>query len=575
MGSPEMPGPGSFHELLFDVYGDPLGGETASRLENLLAERAPRISPQAVTDPISERDVLLITYPDQVQQAGQPPLQTLHSFLERHGASLITAVHLLPFFPSSSDDGFSVTDYLAVEPAYGTWQDVTRYAGRYRLMVDAVLNHTSARSPWFQGFSRGEAPWRDYFVTPDPQADWSHVIRPRATPLFTAFDSGRGPLPVWTTFSADQVDLNYANPDVLLEMVTVLLEYLRRGAQWIRLDAVGYLWKEAGSTCLHLPQTHRIVRLLRAILDRLAPWARLITETNVPHIDNVAYFGAGDEAHMVYQFSLAPLVVHALLAGDAGALTDWATGLTKPPPGACYLNFLASHDGIGLTPTRGILADAAIEFLADRARACGGGVSYRTTQAGGLQPYELNVNLLDVLSGPEQDGQPSIGIRRFLLAHAILLSMAGIPAIYFHSLFGSRGDPEAVQRTGHLRSINRQKVPAAGLESEMAAPSSSRRMIFDGLKRLIQARRSLPPLHPMADQEVLDLGPQLFAVRRVAASGQEVVCVAEVSARPARVRIPSQAVRGVDLLANEYLGFEAVDLAPLQVRWILAQPEAG
>jgi sucrose phosphorylase len=294
----------------------------------------------------------------------------------------------------------------------------------------------------------------------------------------------------------------------------------------------------------------------------------------VPHVDNVAYFGGGDEAHMVYQFSLAPLVVHALLAGDAGALTDWATGLTKPPPGACYLNFLASHDGIGLTPTRGILADDAIEFLGDRANACGGGVSYRTTQAGRLQPYELNVNLLDFLSGPDDDGRPSGGIRRFLLAHAVLLSMAGLPAVYFHSLFGSRGDPEAVQRTGHLRSINRQKLPAAGLEAEMAAGSSPRRLIFDGLKRLIQARQALPPLHPMADQEALDLGPQLFAVRRVAASGQEVVCLAEVAGRPARVRIPSSIGRGLDLLAQEQVEFEAVDLAPLQARWILAHPEA-
>ncbi|HET7011047.1 MAG TPA: sugar phosphorylase, partial [Anaerolineales bacterium] len=481
----------SIRDHLIHLYGEDAGEAAMTHVERLLVDFQKRTASPSVAGPISQRDLLLITYPDQVLEDGRDPLQVLYEFLEPRIAGLVTAVHLLPFFPSSSDDGFSVVDYRSVDPAFGDWEDVSRFAETYRLMVDAVLNHTSAGSAWFQGFCRGEEPWQDFYIAPDPQADWSNVIRPRSTPLFTAFDTARGPASVWTTFSADQVDLNYANPRVLLEMVEVLLGYLRRGAQWIRLDAVGYLWKAAGSTCLHLPQTHRVVRLLRAILDQAAPWARLITETNVPHVDNVAYFGAGDEAHMVYQFSLAPLIVHTLLSGDATALTTWAQSWTVPPPGACYLNFIASHDGIGLTPTRGILDDAALDRLMEKARACGG-VSYRTTQAGTLQPYELNVNLLDLLSADGSD------VRRFLLAHAILLSFAGVPALYFHSLFGTRGDPQAVQRTGHLRSINRQKLDRIELESELATAGSIRARIFEGLGGLIRARQSLEALDPSA-----------------------------------------------------------------------------
>ena len=560
-----------FKEILVYLYGEPAGLEALERLERLLARRPPE--PPATATPISQRDVLLITYPDMVQETGRPPLRVLHEFLDRHARDVVTAVHLLPFFPSSSDDGFSVVDYTEVDPAYGDWADVSRFSGTHRLMVDAVLNHVSARSAWVQGYCRGEEPYRDFLLAPDPQADWSRVIRPRATPLFTAFDTDRGPVSLWTTFSGDQVDLNYANPDVLLAMIGILLDYLGRGAQWIRLDAVGYLWKEAGSTCLHLPQTHRVVRLLRAVLDRVAPWARLITETNVPHVDNVAYFGAGDEAHMVYQFSLAPLVVHALLTRESTALTAWASGLTPPPPNAAYLNFLASHDGIGLTPTRGLLPDEAIYLLVESTRACGGGVSCRSTQGGGLQPYELNVNLLDLLSGGGENDSDDGG-RRFLLAHAILLAFSGIPAVYFHSLFGSRGDPQSVERTGHLRSVNRQKLQVDSLETDLAA-SGLRRRLFSGMKSLISTRRSLPSLDPSASQEILDLGPQVFALRRTSRDGEELVCLAEVSDRSARLGLGAPGARGLDRLTGETVDLSDIEIAPLGYRWITTRPEPG
>jgi glucosylglycerate phosphorylase len=563
--------PASIPDLLTSLYGEGRAADTASRLERVLQEAGRSLLAPTTARPLSQKDAVLIVYPDQLTAPGRPPLAVLKDFLDRQVGDVITTVHLLPFFPSSSDDGFAVMDYLEVDSRYGSWDDIRSFGEGYRLMVDAVLNHASARGLWFEAFLRGEEPWRRYFLAPDTHADWSRVVRPRTSPLFTTFETSTGPSPVWTTFSPDQVDLNYADPDLLLAVIGILLEYLRRGAQWIRLDAAGFLCKEPGTTCLHLPQTHAIVRLLRAVIERVAPWARLITETNVPHVDNVAYLGGGHEAHMIYQFTLAPLVVHALLTGDARPLTAWASSLSAPPPGTCYLNFLASHDGLGLLPAVGWLSEVDIERLVAKAQDCGG-VSYRAVR-GGLGPYELNANLFDFLGGPyapEQGAQDDV--RRFIIAHAILLAMAGIPAIYFHSLVGSRGDPESVRRTGLLRSINRQRLAARDLEAELAS-AGRRRQVLNGLRALLQARAALSALHPAAPQEILDLGPHVFGLRRRSSDGSELICLAELASQPAHLSIGSGDAAATDVLLDEAVRLDAIRMAPLQARWIVV-PES-
>ena len=281
-----------FRPILDFLYG-PQQGEITARL---VAERVDRFRAERQVREIrsfDHTDSILITYGDQFRQEGLPPLRTLEAFCDEFLQGLVPGVHILPFFPYSSDDGFSIIDYRQVDPNLGSWVEVERIARRYRLMADAVLNHCSREHAWFKAFLRGDPAYRDYFITVDPTEDLSQVVRPRALPLLTSFQTSHGEQHVWTTFSADQVDLNYANPDVLLEIVDVLLGYLAHGAQAIRLDAIAYLWKEIGTSCIHLPQTHRAVQFFRLLLDAAAPGAVLITETNVPHQDNVAYFGDG------------------------------------------------------------------------------------------------------------------------------------------------------------------------------------------------------------------------------------------------------------------------------------------
>src|SRR5437588_7624959 len=457
---------------LSSLYGS-AAARVEPRLRRLLEERRPYVHDRG--GPLTQRDCLLITYGDQVREPGSAPLRTLAASLERHVTDIVTAVHLLPFYPSSSDDGFSVVDHRAVDPALGTWDDVCQLGQRFELMFDAVFNHVSASSAWFRGFLAGEPRYRDWFITVADDPDLSRVVRPRTLPLLTTFATAGGPARVWTTFSADQVDVDVRNPDVLLALLDVLLFYLARGARFIRLDAIAYLWKEIGTPCIHLPQTHRVVQLMRAVLDQVAPRALLITETNVPHRDNVAYFGdGGNEAQLVYNFALPPLVLHSIANGSAEALSRWASGLALPSDRVTFLNFLASHDGIGVNPVRGILGDAEIDALVQLAPAHGGYVSYKHNPDGTRSPYELNVSYFDALSDPAADEPLDRQVARFAVAHAIMLALPGMPGLYFHSLFGSRGDRAGAEASGIPRRVNRQKLVRPELERELDDPAPRR-----------------------------------------------------------------------------------------------------
>ncbi|MBL8057680.1 MAG: sugar phosphorylase [Anaerolineales bacterium] len=565
--------------LLRQIYPEPQALATAERLTELAEAwrpRLPRLDESAAA--LTERDAVLITYGDQVQAPGEPPLQTLAEFCRRHLAGLITGVHVLPFFPWSSDDGFSVKDYRAVAPELGGWEHIEMLGRTFRLMVDGVINHASAQGAWFQGFQRGDPAYQDFFITVAGDPDLSQVVRPRALPLLTEVQTAAGPRRVWTTFSADQVDLNFANPAVLLEIADILLEYVARGAQFLRLDAIAYLWKEIGTNCLHRPQTHAVVQLLRALLDDVAPHVRLITETNVPHADNLSYFGDGaNEAHLVYNFALPPLVLHALRTGETQALTTWAASLRLPSDGAAFFNFLASHDGVGLNPARGLLPAEALEAVAAGVLAHGGRISYKHNADGTQSPYELNINYFDALSDPAGDEPLGTPVDRFMAAQAILLALAGLPGIYFHSLFGSRGWPEGAALTGHNRTLNRQKLQRASLERELADPASLRGKVFARYGRLLRARAASPAFQPQAGQRVIEAGPGVFAVLRTARTAPAaVLAVHNLTGRPRRLALPLPDLLGGESWARELVTGRRVrlarraplTLAPYAVVWL-------
>jgi glycosidase len=572
----------AIHAHLAFLYGADRASGIIRRMMTLFRKHLDhRPSPPQHTGPLDQNDAVLITYGDQLQEDNEFPLQTLRRFLRKYVQDAIPGIHILPFFPYSSDEGFSIIDYRRVNPDLGGWKHIEAIASDFKLMVDAVINHVSSQSAWFQGFREGKSPYDQYFIRVDPQVDLSSIVRPRDRPLLTPVNTVHGKAHLWTTFSPDQIDLNFHNPEVLLQVVDILLAYIRHGVHFIRLDAIAFLWKVPGTTGIHLPQTHTIVKLLRAVIDAVAPWVRLITETNVPHAENVTYFGSGDdEAHLVYNFALPPLVLHTLLAGDATRLTGWACRLATPSRETTFFNFLASHDGIGLRPVEGLLTQREIEDLVQAAERRGGRVSYRGLPDGGQLPYEMNITYTDALAAPEEWKDPqSPAVARFMCSQTVMLSLRGLPAIYFHSLVGSRNDLDAVQETGKARAINRERLRYTDLVLQLENPGSVRARIFSAYRQLLLARRRLPAFDPHGKQRILDLVPNVFALLRTAPDGsQRVLCLHEIAGRPTTLTcadILRERIVGMDHLSGRSLCSGSVPMEPYQCRWIELEGASG
>lgn len=466
------------------------------------------------TDAISEKNVYLITYGDSIYEEGQPTIYTLNKFLNNKVGDTITDVHLLPMFDYTSDDGFSVVDYMKIDKKLGDWDDINKLSKDYRLMYDFVANHISKSSEWFNGYLNGDEKYQNYFISGDKNFDYSNVVRPRTSPIIHEYKGMDGIKTAWTTFSEDQVDINIKHFPVLIETTEVLLNYALNGATSIRLDAIGFLWKESGTTCIHLPQTHMIIQLWRMILDYFKEDTQLITETNVPHKENISYFGdTKNEAHMVYQFTLPPLTLHTYTTHDSTKLTKWASTIDRVSDKATFFNFLSSHDGIGMRPIEGILTEEEKQCLVDKTVTNGGRVSYKNNPDGTKSVYELNINYLDALINKDEDIEEDVQIRKILSAHAMLLSFVGVPAIYYHSLLGSRNYYNGVEESGINRRINREKLEYNKICDEIEN-DSRRNKIFTQLKKLIDVRKRESAFSPYGSQKVLDFGKEIFALER-------------------------------------------------------------
>ena len=239
---------------------------------------------------------------------------------------------------------------------------------------------------------------------------------------------------------------------------------------------------------------------------------------------------------------------------------------------------MASHDGIGLNPARGILTEPEIAALVERTLAHGGVVSYKSNPDGTQSPYELNINYFDALSNPDAGEQEQVQVDRFMTAQAIMLSMAGVPGIYFHSLFGSRGWPEGVRLTGRNRTINRQKLERFTLERELRQPESRRGQVFERYSKMLKVRAARPAFHPNGGQEIIDCGEAVFTLLRVSPdSNQRVLCLYNISNQVQTVHLNWQAlfeqasIRLVDLLSNQSFDLHPGDrwiLQPYQVNWL-------
>ncbi|WP_420003773.1 sugar phosphorylase [Arenibacterium sp. LLYu02] len=524
----------------------------------------------------SERDALLITYGNSILDGSHKPLDLLHDFVLSHMKGVVNGVHILPFFPYTSDDGFAVTDYRKVNPELGDWADIRRIGGAFHLMSDMVLNHVSSQSAWFNAYRQGQAPYDRFFYEAAPDQDLSDVVRPRTTPLLQPVETSGGVKHVWCTFSHDQVDLNFENPEVLLEILRIIRLHIDKGVRIIRLDAVAFIWKKAGTTSIHLPETHAIVQLLRLLADYAVETVVLLTETNVPRAENLSYFGNRNEAHVVYNFPLPPLILHAMMAGSARFLLKWARAMPPAPLGCAYLNFTASHDGIGMRPAEGVLPQGEIDQMIDCLRAGGGLVSMRSLPGGGEAPYELNCTYFDALSRTFE-GNEALKVERFLCSQTIPMSLEGIPAFYIHAMLATANDLEAVARRGMNRAINRHRWDYPELKARLADPASDQARVLAALSARLKVRARQAAFHPNATQFTLHLDDRIFAIWRQSLDrAQSIFALHNVSSDG--VILPPGALNliegepWVDLLSGErFEAEEAVPLAPYQCRWITNQ----
>lgn len=521
----------------------------------------------------SEKDTILITYGDSFIQEGEKPLQCLQSFLHQYCQDTVSSVHILPFFPYSSDDGFSVIDYSSVNEGMGDWSDIEYIASDFKLMSDLVINHCSARSAWFENFIKCEGVGHDYFYTASPEDDLSQVVRPRTSDLLKEVETADGTKYVWCTFSHDQVDFDFSNPEVLKAFASIIRFYLDKGVTIFRFDAVAFLWKEIGTPCINLEQTHEMIRLLRSLIEQACPQAMIITETNIPNLENLSYFGNGNEAHGIYNFSLPPLLIHTLITGNCEALKRWMMGMPPSQQGTTYFNFIASHDGIGLRPVEGLLDEGEINTMVNTLQSFGGLVSWRVTQTQ-RKPYEINIALFDALQGSVQ-GADKYGLDRFICAHAIMLGMEGLPGIYVHSLLGTRNDYERVENTNQNRSINRHKWDYTQLQAALSDPQNPHAKTFERLSALLSLRQKQAAFHPNATQFTLHLGDKLFGYWRQSLDRQQsIFCVYNISLEPQCLNLADmnliQTDTWKDLISGEV--FETLhsqmELAPYQCVWL-------
>ena len=552
------------------IYKDNFSEGVVNAIYKILSDTPPvRFEKNSLWSP---DDILLITYGDSILSPGKSPLQALQEFLVEYVGDSVTGIHILPFFPFSSDDGFSVTDFYRVNPDLGDWDDILNFEKQYDLMADLVINHVSGHHPWFVNYLKNEDPGKDYFIEADPHADLSSVVRPRSSPLLTRVLSAGGFRNVWTTFSEDQVDLDFRNPEVLLEIIRVFVFYLQKGIRFVRLDAIAFLWKQAGTSCQHLPETHEVVKLLRTIGTAINPGFLLLTETNVPSRENLSYFGEGDEAHMVYQFSLPPLLLYTLYSGNAVCIMKWMASLPETGKDRTFFNFTASHDGIGLRPLEGLLPPSAVKEMAESMQRFGGKVSLKKNSDGSESIYEINLTYFDAMKGTSE-GIDDLQAERFLCSQLIMLGLKGIPAFYIHSLLATPNDYEGMDKTGRARSINRRKYTDGEIKSVLKEDTISRR-VYNGLKKAVSVRKKQLAFHPGSHQEILATGSSFVAFRRChEETGDTVVCISNITGHSkeiAATRFMDEGEAWIDLIGNQEMTLNRgkIFLEAYQTLWL-------
>ena len=560
------------------IYADVLEREHIKQLSSSLFEHVIETQndmPLHITEDgesWTQNTIVMITYADTIEDTNSLPINSINKFLKTYCSDTFEIVHILPFFPSSSDKGFSVKDYYSVYHQFGQWNDILRISKEFGVMADVVINHGSSESLWFKNFIKGKGKGSDYFLNFDEPFDTSKVVRPRTSDLLNPVQTTDGIKYIWCTFSKDQVDYNFSNPVVLFEFVQIIIFYLSKGITVFRFDAVAFIWKKIGTSCINLEKTHEIVRLFRTLLTYLSPKAILVTETNTPARENVSYFGNANEAHWIYNFSLPPILIYSILAGDSTHLEKLTMSMPPSQLGTSYLNFIASHDGIGLRPAETFLTKDEVTRFINLMEQNGGRVSYRSNNTDTPEPYEINITLFDAMK-ESFNKEVNLYVERFICIHTIMLSLEGVPAFYIHSLFGTQNDYALYKQTNQNRSLNRGKIKIS--EIDLSNQSEPQSYIFLQLKKLMLIRKKQPAFHPNAVQFTLHLGSNLYGIwRQSLDKKQSIFCISNLTDEYVKLSLLDLNLIGFDHWQDLITKIEVDDISgdmelkPYQTIWL-------
>ena len=481
---------------------------------------------------ISEKTSLVISYGDNIYSNNKNSIKVFQNFFKKNLSKYFNTVHFLPFYPSSSDSGFAVKDHYKIEKRIGSWTDIKKISKSNDVMADIVINHSSSRGLWFKNFLKKKRPGKDYFFTVNSKFDISKVVRPRDHKLLKKINIFKKSDYLWRTFSADQIDLNFKNPSVLLRFIKIMIHLVSNGVRIFRLDAIAYLWKKDGTNCINLKQTHQIVKLFRVVTNLLNVQTLIITETNLPEKENLSYFGKNDEANWIYNFSLPPLLIHAFLFETSSNLVKWSKSLPSAKPGNSYLNFIASHDGIGMRPTEGILNKKSLDNFLKRLKKNGSKFSFRKVQDISKKVYEANITVFDALKKSDFDPDGKFSLQRYISAHAIMISFEGIPAVYFNSLFGKSNDEAKYIITGNNRDVNRYKWIYKNITRRLSDKTSKQSIFYQNLVKLLSVKKKQKAFHPNAKRLNINLGTKLFCFKRISLDKkQTIICITNLSSK--------------------------------------------
>ena len=520
---------------------------------------------------VSEKTTMVICYGDSIYSKNKKHLKTFQAFFNKKLNKFIDTIHFLPFYPSSSDSGFAVKDHYKIDSKFGNWLNIKNFSSKAHIMADMVINHASARGLWFKNFLKEKKPGKDYFLLINSKFNASKVVRPRDHKLLKEINIFNKKEYLWRTFSDDQIDLNFKNPKVLLRFIKIMVNLIKNGVTIFRLDAIAYLWKESGTKCINLKQTHEIVKVLRIVSNSLNIKTIIVTETNLPEKENLSYFGNNDESNWIYNFTLPPLLIYSLLFENGSYLNAWCKKLPQTKKGNSYLNFIASHDGIGMRPLEGIINNQSIKKLLLRLKKNGSKFSYRKVNNNKKKVYESNITVFDALKVSDKDKKGLYNFQRYIAAHAIMFSFEGVPAIYFNSLFGKSNDEARYVITGNNRDVNRFKWNELNILKKIKSNSSKEYYIFETLKYLLKIRKKQKAFHPNAYRTNINLGDNFFCIKRVSLDKkQTILCITNLTSKLQNAKINKKYNKFKNLIDSNVKTkiLNSINLKPFETIWL-------